>query len=83
MITKVVKMSWYQENIGGKYGECHYVYHDSKSRPWKNRVYCYPNHSNLPMTVVNFLLADDTKCETEYLPDDRESKERKRETFTK
>lgn len=74
MIDFITKLSWTQPN--GKNGYCYHVYHKSGYH------ICYSWQMNLPMTVTNFLLADDTVvCETSYPIFGNQT--RKREVFVK
>ena len=63
MITKVVKVSWTQDN--GTYGFQYRVYYKRKEAWRKDRRVDYGHNKNLPLTVLNFVL-NANNCKTEY-----------------
>lgn len=81
MIEKVVKTTWTQKD--GRMGYQYIVTHGArKDRPWQKVTRAYSFRDNLPMTVLSFLLSDDTVCETEY-KSWTDNRILKRETFKK
>ena len=68
-IKKVVKVSFYDMKNNGKYCFFYSVYYPNKSKWRKDRRYTYNYMQSLPITVVNFLMDEKTKCTTEYIPE--------------
>lgn len=82
MIDKVVEIRWTQPD-GRRTGICYHVHYAKTKNNRHGRTRIFGSNENLPLTVLNFILADDVKCDTEYQTTLGDSKLKKVVTYTR